>query len=78
VGFNLNYHWQQAFYWCTPFVAGRVPAYGTLDGQLYYKIPSVNSMIKLGGTNLLNKYYISSFGDPALGALYYISYGFNL
>jgi outer membrane receptor protein involved in Fe transport len=78
LGFNLNYHWQQAFYWSTPFVAGQVPAYGTLDGQLNYKIPSVNSIIKLGGTNLLNKYYISSFGDPALGALYYISYGFNL
>jgi len=78
IGFNFNYHWQQAFNWSTPFVAGRVPAYGTLDGQLNYKIPSVNSMIKLGGTNLLNKYYISSFGDPAIGALYYISYGFNL
>lgn len=78
VGFNLNYHWQQAFNWSTPFVAGRVPAYGTLDGQLNYKIPAVNSIIKLGGTNLLNKYYISSFGDPAIGALYYISYGFNI
>jgi len=78
VGFNVAYRWQGSFFWNSPFISGPVPSYGTVDAQVNLKIPSVNSMIKIGGTNLLNKYYITSFGDPAAGALYYISYGFNL
>jgi outer membrane receptor protein involved in Fe transport len=78
VGFNVNYRWQGSYFWNSPFISGAVPSFATFDGQVNLKIPSVNSMIKIGGTNLLNKYYLTSFGNPQIGALYYISYGFNL
>ena len=77
VGFNLQYRWQGEFYWNSSFAAGTVPAFSTLDAQVNFKIPSVNSVIKVGGSNLLNKYYITSYGNPSSGAIYYVSYTFN-
>jgi outer membrane receptor protein involved in Fe transport len=76
-GFNVNFRWQDEFFWNSSFASGTVPAFTTIDAQVNLKIPSVNSMIKVGGSNILNKYYITSYGNPAVGALYYISYTFN-
>lgn len=77
VGFNVNYRWQGKFYWNSSFASGDVPAFGSLDAQVNLKIPSVNSMIKIGGANVLNKYNFTSYGNPAAGAIYYVAYTFN-
>lgn len=77
VGFNVAYRWQGKFYWNSSFASGDVPAFSTMDAQVNLKIPSVNSMIKIGGSNVLNKYYFTSYGNPSVGALYYVSYTFN-
>lgn len=77
VGFNVAYRWQGAFYWNSYFASGEVPSYNTVDAQVNLRIPSVNCMVKLGGSNLLNKYYNTSFGSPEAGAMYYIAYVFN-
>lgn len=77
VGFNVAYRWQDKFYWNSSFASGEVPSYNTADAQINLKIPSVNSMVKIGGSNLLNKYYSTSFGNPEVGAMYYIAYTFN-
>jgi len=77
VGFNVNYRWQGKFYWNSSFASGDVPAFGSLDAQVNFKIPSVNSMIKVGGSNVLNKYNFTSYGNPAVGAIYYVAYAFN-
>jgi len=76
-GFNVNYRWQDKFYWNSSFAAGNVPSFSTIDAQVNLKIPSVKSMVKLGGSNILNKYYFTSYGNPAVGALYYIGFTFN-
>jgi outer membrane receptor protein involved in Fe transport len=76
VGFNLQYRWQDNVYWEGTFGTGEIPSFGTLDAQLSYKLPKTKSMIKLGGSNILNKYYRSAFGNPDVGALYYVSFGF--
>lgn len=77
-GFNVNYRRQTKINWEGTFGSGEVPAYGTWDGMISYKLKSIKSMIKLGGTNLLNKYYRSAFGNPQVGGLYYISFGYNI
>jgi hypothetical protein len=43
-----------------------------------YKLPASKSMIKIGGTNIFNKYYRTAFGSPQFGGLYYISFGYNV
>ncbi len=77
VGFNVQYRWQDEFLWNSTFARGVVPAYSTFDAQVNLKVPAVKSMIKLGGSNILNKYYVTSFGNPQVGAIYYIGLTYN-
>lgn len=78
VGFSLQYRYQDAFYYENDFGAGNVDAFSTLDAQINYKFPAIKSMIKLGATNLTNHYYITAFGNPAIGGLYYASFAYNI
>ena len=77
LGFLLSYRWQDAFFWESSFGEGVIPAYSTMDAQLTYRLPSLKTNIRLGGTNILNERYVTSFGNPRLGALYYIGITFD-
>jgi hypothetical protein len=35
-------------------------------------------MIKVGGTNIFNRYYQTAYGSPAIGGLYYVSFAYNV
>ncbi len=78
VGFNVVYKWQQSFYFEGDFANGEVPAINTIDAQVSYKLPASKSVIKAGATNLLNQYYRNAAGNPSIGGLYYLSYGYNI
>ncbi|MFH5831605.1 TonB-dependent receptor [Halalkalibaculum sp. DA384] len=77
LGFNIVYRWQDAFLWESSFGQGVVPAFGTLDAQVSYKLPVYNTILKVGGSNILNERYTTSIGNPRLGALYYVSLTFD-
>lgn len=78
-GFNVTYRWQQEYLYQSSFITGMTPAFGTLDAQISMKIPHMTrSIIKLGATNLLNKYYVDAIGNANIGGLYYISFGYNV
>ncbi len=76
-GFNISYRWQDKFRWSSTFAAGDIPAFGTLDGQISYRIPTYKTTFKLGGSNLLNHYYRTSYGNPQVGGIYYLSLTFD-
>ena len=78
LGFSLVYRWQDSFYYEGTFGAGTIPSITTLDGQISYKFPKTKSIVKLGGTNFMNKYYTNGFGNAQIGGLYYISYAWNV
>ena len=78
VGFNIQWRWQDELLWEGTFGTGTIPAYGTLDAQISWKLTNTKSQFRLGASNLMNKYYRSAFGNPEVGGLYYISYGYNL
>jgi outer membrane receptor protein involved in Fe transport len=77
VGMNVSYRWQDSFYWNSSFASGAVPSFGTVDAQVNLKIPSVKGMIKIGASDLLNKYYVTSYGNPEMGGMYYVGFTFN-
>jgi iron complex outermembrane receptor protein len=77
IGFNVSYRWQGEYLWQSSFATGTVPAFGTVDGQISFKIPSYKSIIKIGGSDLLNKYYRTSMGNPTVGGMYYVSLLFD-
>jgi outer membrane receptor protein involved in Fe transport len=76
LGFGVAWHWQQAFDWygtLNELRPGTVKAYNLLDAQLSYRLPRVQTLVKLGANNLTNKYIVQAYGSPAVGGLYYIS-----
>jgi outer membrane receptor for ferrienterochelin and colicin len=78
VGFNIMFRWQDNFQWQGELANGPIDSYSTIDAQVSYKFPRIKSLIKLGGTNVFNKYYKTGYANPEIGGLYYVSYGFNL
>ena len=77
IGFNVVYRWQDAFIWESSFGEGVIDAYGTLDAQVSYKIPTINTTVKLSGSNILNDYYTTSIGNPRLGGIYLLTFTFD-
>lgn len=76
IGFGLAWHWQQAFDWYGTFNGlrpGRVEAYNLLDAQVSYRLPRLQTTVKIGANNLTNKYIVQAYGSPAVGGLYYAS-----
>jgi hypothetical protein len=77
VGFHFNYRWQNEFVWESNFGVAEMPAFGTLDANVAVKVPKIKSIVKVGGSNILNKYYTTSFGSAQIGGLYYVSLMFD-
>jgi outer membrane receptor protein involved in Fe transport len=80
LGFNLAWRWQEAFDWTGTFnqlVPGRIDAYSVVDAQVSYKIHALRSVLKVGGSNLLNNQVYQAYGSPSIGAVYYVSIVFD-
>ncbi len=77
LGFGINYRWQSDYYYESSFGVGDIPAYGTLDMQFSYKLPSIKSVIKLGGSNLIGTPYITNIGNPEIGRLIFLSWTYD-
>ena len=77
IGFNINYRWQNNFLWQSNFGVAQMPAFATLDAQISYKINNLKSVLKVGGSNILNQYFTTSFGSAQIGGLYYVSWHFD-
>jgi len=78
LGAAITWRWQDEIMWESDFATGNVPSFFTMDAQVSYKIPAKRSIFKLGATNIFNKYYLSAFGNPQIGGLYYLSFGYNV
>jgi outer membrane receptor protein involved in Fe transport len=78
LGFGATFHYQDGFIYEGTFGVGKVSSFNTLDAVLTYKVPKIKSMVKVGGTNIMNHYYRTAFGNPAIGGLYYVSFAYNI
>jgi outer membrane receptor protein involved in Fe transport len=78
IGFSIIYRWQDKVNWQGTFATGDISAFSTLDAQVSYKFPKTKNIFKIGASNLLNKYYVSALGNPQVGGLYYVSFGYNV
>lgn len=85
LGFALAYRWQGEFVWQSSFVSPAVstqqlsviPAYGSFDAQVSYKLKSIKSILKIGGSNLFSKGYTQAWGNPTVGTMYFVSLTFD-
>jgi iron complex outermembrane recepter protein len=79
LGFNVTYRWTDRMWVEQGTTAGDVwlPSWSTVDAQVSYRLPAAKSILKLGGTNLLNQYYSQGYGLARIGGLYYLSVTFD-
>ena len=73
IGFNINYRWQNSFLWESSFGVGEIPSINNLDAQINLFLPKYKTKMKLGCSNILNKYYTTSFGSANVGSLIYLT-----
>ena len=74
VGFSLNYKWIQGFqFQGSPQFTGSIPTYDLVDGQINYTFTKINTLLKIGATNMLNKKQYQVYGGPRIGRMAYIS-----
>ncbi len=76
-GFNINWRWNDTYYWESTFGDGDVPARSIVDIQMNYSIPKIKSTLKLGAANLLGHEYVSAPGSGFVGAQYFVSWTIN-
>jgi outer membrane receptor protein involved in Fe transport len=79
LGFAVTYRWTDKMWVEQGNTQGDVwlPAWNTLDAQVSYRIPSLKTVVKVGGTNLLNQYYAQGYGLARIGGLYYVALTFD-
>lgn len=78
LGFNVVYKWQDDFFFVGDFANGHIEDIHTVDAQVSYRLPKIKSVFKVGANNLFNEYYRTAAGNPSIGGLYYVSYGYNI
>lgn len=78
LGAGVTWRWQSGYYWQSFLVNGNVSAYSTLDAQVNYTFEKARCKLKVGGSNLLNKYYYSFLGGPSIGGMYYVTLTYGM
>ncbi len=75
LGFQLNYRWTDKMWVEQGTTAGDVwlPSWTSLDAQVSYRVTKMMSTVKVGATNLMNKYYSQGYGLAQIGGMYYIA-----
>lgn len=78
-GGSINYKWIQGFnFEGSPQFTGLVPTYSLLDAQINKTVPKLNTVFKLGASNLLNNKQYQVYGGPRIGRLIYLQVTVNL
>jgi hypothetical protein len=48
-----------------------------VDAHISLSIPNLQPRLKIGGSNILNSYYTTSFGSAQIGGLFYVSWTYD-
>jgi iron complex outermembrane recepter protein len=79
IGFSVAYRWTDKMWVEQGNTQGDVwlPSWQTLDASVTYKLPKIKSAVKLGASNLMNKYFSQGYGLAQIGGMYYVSFMYN-
>ncbi|MEX2589884.1 MAG: TonB-dependent receptor [Chitinophagales bacterium] len=78
LGFNVNWKWVDDYFWESSFGDGQVESFNILDAQLNYQLPDYYLTFSVGGSNLTNQKYRTSYGTPLIGTRVYASVLFDM
>ncbi|MEO6870059.1 MAG: carboxypeptidase-like regulatory domain-containing protein [Ginsengibacter sp.] len=80
LSFNTSLRFKPGYYYVVSggLASGNVPSSAVIDAQISYKLIKAHSGIRLGATNITNKYYSTGIANPNIGAVYYATYAYNI
>ena len=70
--YHDNFMWEQS-----GFQDAMIPARTTFDASMNFELPSMNSRVKVGGTNLGGEEYFMMAGSGAIGSQFYVGFTIN-
>ena len=70
--YHDNFMWQQS-----GFIDAMIPANTTFDASMLFQLPSLNSRVKIGGTNLGGDEYFAMPGSGSIGSQFYVGFTIN-
>jgi len=74
LGFNINYKWIDGFLFeGSPQFTGFIPAYDMVDAQVNILFPKIDTTLKVGASNVLDKRRFQTYGGPRIGRLAYVT-----
>ncbi|KAA3609312.1 MAG: TonB-dependent receptor [Calditrichaeota bacterium] len=77
IGFNLAGRWRDEFLWSATFGEGMVGGEFIMDGQVSLRMPSMNSTVKAGVSNLFAENYTQMYGSVDIGRIFYIGLSYD-
>lgn len=77
LGFNISGRWNTSYLWQSSFVDGMVAGATVVDAQVNYKLPFLNSILKVGATNIGSNEYSQVLGAGLIGQQYFASLTIN-
>ena len=76
--FGISFRWVEGYtFESSPQFTGEIPSQYFLNAQVGKTFPKINSLIKIAGSNLLNRQQNGLYGGPNVGRFVYIAYGFQ-
>jgi iron complex outermembrane recepter protein len=80
LGFQINYRWTDKMWVEQGNTQGDIwlPSWTSLDAQVSYKVTAIKSTVKVGATNLMNKYYSQGYGLAQIGGMYYVAINYDM
>jgi iron complex outermembrane receptor protein len=67
--YSINYRWAQGHLFESPFAAGQLGSYSSLDAQAGYPLAKLATTVQVGASNLTNARNIQLYGGPQVGRL---------
>ena len=74
---NLVSRWRSEFDWVATFGSGEVGGEFVMDGQLSYRLPDMNAVLKAGVNNIFGENYTQMYGSVDIGRIFYVSLSYD-
>jgi iron complex outermembrane recepter protein len=80
LGFQVNFRWTDKMWVEQGNTQGDawLPSWTSIDAQVSYKVTAIKSTVKVGATNLMNKYYSQGYGLAQIGGMYYVAINYDM
>ena len=73
IGFNVSLRSNSEYEYQASFIDETIEANTVIDAQVSFNLDGINSVLKVGGTNIGGDDYVSLVGSGMIGQMFYTS-----